>query len=85
MGRNVRELSPSMEATPDVPSEFADGPNEQIECPDCGRKFNPGPYERHVKICKKVFLDKRKGRVLCSLSCLLVINHSFKLFIIELS
>jgi uncharacterized C2H2 Zn-finger protein len=31
------------------------------ECPDCGRKFNPKPYERHVKICAKVFLEKRKA------------------------
>jgi hypothetical protein len=30
------------------------------ECPDCGRKFNETAYERHVKICKKVFIEKRK-------------------------
>lgn len=33
---------------------------EQVECPDCGRKFNPSSYEKHVKICKKVFMQKRK-------------------------
>jgi uncharacterized C2H2 Zn-finger protein len=33
---------------------------EQLECPDCGRKFNPAPYEKHVKICAKIFLQKRK-------------------------
>lgn len=33
---------------------------EQHECPDCGRKFNSGPFERHIKICKKVFQQKRK-------------------------
>lgn len=33
---------------------------EQLECPDCGRKFNQGPYEKHVKICSKVFMQKRK-------------------------
>ena len=80
MNRNRRAPSPPLHAQPEAPPEYADGPNEQIECPDCGRKFNPGPYERHVKICKKVFLDKRKGRVLCSLSCLLVINHSLPFF-----
>lgn len=30
------------------------------QCPDCGRKFNEVAYEKHVKICKKVFLEKRK-------------------------
>mmetsp|Transcript_7601 Transcript_7601/g.12798 ORF Transcript_7601/g.12798 Transcript_7601/m.12798 type:complete len:774 (-) Transcript_7601:285-2606(-) len=34
---------------------------EQKQCPDCGRKFNPSPYERHIKICAKVFLEKRKA------------------------
>ena len=39
----------------------ADGyEGEQMECSDCGRKFNPGPYQRHIKICAKVFLQKRK-------------------------
>jgi hypothetical protein len=33
---------------------------EQHECPDCGRKFNSGPFEKHIKICKKVFQQKRK-------------------------
>ena len=32
----------------------------QIECPDCGRKFNPEPYKRHAKVCTKVFGQKRK-------------------------
>jgi hypothetical protein len=31
------------------------------ECPDCGRKFNETAFERHVKICKKVFIEKRKA------------------------
>jgi hypothetical protein len=34
---------------------------EQKQCPDCGRKFNPSPYEKHIKICAKVFLEKRKA------------------------
>lgn len=34
---------------------------EQKQCPDCGRKFNPSPYERHIKICAKVFVEKRKA------------------------
>jgi hypothetical protein len=45
--------------------DFDDGDDqnteqEQIPCPDCGRKFNPIPYEKHVKICKAIFLNKRK-------------------------
>jgi endogenous inhibitor of DNA gyrase (YacG/DUF329 family) len=33
----------------------------QHECPDCGRKFNAIPYQKHIKICAKVFLQKRKA------------------------
>jgi hypothetical protein len=29
-------------------------------CPDCGRRFLPPSLAKHVKICKKVFLKKRK-------------------------
>jgi hypothetical protein len=29
-------------------------------CPDCDRKFRPEALARHVGICKKVFLQKRK-------------------------
>eukprot|EP00604_Paraphysomonas_vestita_P002767 CAMPEP_0174820680 /NCGR_PEP_ID=MMETSP1107-20130205/4659_1 /TAXON_ID=36770 /ORGANISM="Paraphysomonas vestita, Strain GFlagA" /LENGTH=697 /DNA_ID=CAMNT_0016036475 /DNA_START=1216 /DNA_END=3309 /DNA_ORIENTATION=+ len=36
------------------------GMGEQLECPDCGRKFNRIPYEKHVKICNKIFGQKRK-------------------------
>jgi hypothetical protein len=38
----------------------SDEVGEQLECPDCGRFFNPIPYEKHIKICAKVFLTKRK-------------------------
>ena len=48
---------PNMAADPYGESE---GGGEQIACPDCGRKFNPGPFEKHVKICAKVFMQKRK-------------------------
>ena len=37
------------------------GPNEaHNECPDCGRKFNDEAFPKHKKICKKVFMQKRK-------------------------
>jgi hypothetical protein len=39
---------------PFAPGADEFGGGEQLECPDCGRKFNPGPYEKHIKICAKV-------------------------------
>ena len=45
---------PNMAADPYGESE---GGGEQIACPDCGRKFNPGPFEKHVKICAKVLTN----------------------------
>ena len=36
-------------------------PMELKQCADCGRKFNPKSYEKHVKSCKKVFMTKRKA------------------------
>lgn len=32
---------------------------ERYECPDCGKGFKPSSFEKHVKICKKVFQKKR--------------------------
>lgn len=31
-----------------------------VPCPDCGRKFIQESLEKHMRICKKVFLQKRK-------------------------
>lgn len=42
------------------PEEFG-AVEQQKQCPDCGRKFNKLPYERHIKICAKVFVEKRKA------------------------
>ncbi len=33
---------------------------ERIECPTCGRKFVEEALMRHQKVCKKVFVQKRK-------------------------
>ncbi len=49
-----------------VPSEYPDeyddaeesGPKR--ECPDCGRSFVEASFAKHVKICQKVFMKKRK-------------------------
>lgn len=44
--------------SPDMEEDIIIG--EQVECPDCGRKFNPSSFQKHAKICAKVFLQKRK-------------------------
>eukprot|EP01033_Poteriospumella_lacustris_P003198 gene3198-2352_t len=31
-----------------------------IKCRECGRNFNPDSYDKHAKICRKVFKTKRK-------------------------
>ena len=33
---------------------------DRIECPTCGRKFIEEALMKHQKICKKVFVQKRK-------------------------
>lgn len=39
----------------------ASGANEdRMQCPSCGRSFVPSAYERHVQVCEKVFVNKRK-------------------------
>jgi hypothetical protein len=30
-------------------------------CPHCGRSFNSNAFSKHIKICEKVFLQKRKA------------------------
>ncbi len=34
---------------------------ERIPCPTCGRQFREEPLLKHQKICKKVFVNKRKS------------------------
>jgi len=40
-------------------SPFAEDNVVLIACRDCGRKFNEKALQRHSKICKKVFINKR--------------------------
>jgi len=49
--------APGMDEFPDGDAEDA-GP--LVPCPDCGRSFAADRLERHMKICKKVFQQKRK-------------------------
>jgi hypothetical protein len=61
METNGDRMYPSQgQVEPEQPSEYADEDMRLLECVDCGRKFNEKALERHVKICKKVFIDKRK-------------------------
>jgi hypothetical protein len=42
----------------DIPEQ---GPSEPLmQCSGCGRSFNAKALEKHAKVCKKVFQDKRK-------------------------
>ena len=32
-----------------------------VECRDCGRKFASDRIQKHSKVCRKVFVEKRKA------------------------
>ena len=59
------QAKPAVSMPSEYPDEYDDGGGDiggpQMECPDCGRKFNEGPYQKHIKICAKVFQQKRKA------------------------
>ena len=43
------------------PEAFEDeGSSNQMQCKSCRRTFNEKPYSIHIKICKKIFVNKRK-------------------------
>lgn len=43
----------------EIEEEEDDG-SERVECDMCGRRFKPDSLQKHRKICKKVFMQKRK-------------------------
>eukprot|EP00931_Biecheleriopsis_adriatica_P009739 TRINITY_DN110806_c0_g1_i1.p1 TRINITY_DN110806_c0_g1~~TRINITY_DN110806_c0_g1_i1.p1 ORF type:complete len:581 (-),score=83.67 TRINITY_DN110806_c0_g1_i1:9-1730(-) len=43
------------------PMEGEELPSVLIPCDICGRKFNEKAHQKHVAICQKVFVDKRKA------------------------
>lgn len=53
---------PSKSASQQQNGDFDDGATnaELHECPDCSRRFRPEALARHVGICKKVFMQKRR-------------------------
>ena len=58
-GRGNASRAPVGIVNNDNDNEDGDG-QPQMECPDCGRKFNSIPFQKHIKICAKVFVQKRK-------------------------
>ena len=59
-GERQRREEAALRADDAMPDEYGDPNVPQVECPDCGRKFNESAFARHAKICKKVFVEKRK-------------------------
>jgi len=45
---------------PDGMLDELDDGGPLVPCPDCGRKFKEDRLDRHIKICQKVFVQKRK-------------------------
>ena len=43
-----------------VQGPVSDASEPRNQCADCGRKFNDESFPKHRKICKKVFIQKRK-------------------------
>ena len=49
---NSMNSNPYPDPSPDLYTDESLG--QLMECDNCGRKFNPKPYEKHVMICAKV-------------------------------
>lgn len=45
---------------PEEVKEYDEITDEMIECNTCARKFVSESYQKHIKVCKKVFVNKRK-------------------------
>lgn len=61
-GRNFTSgngIGTSAAAYPPMEAEYV-VPAMLITCPDCGRHFNEVSYEKHHRVCRKVFESKRK-------------------------
>ncbi len=63
--RGSKEVTSSYSSNPYDQDDFEveEGDEGEVpteECPDCGRKFIPTAFAKHVKICAKVFMQKRK-------------------------
>ena len=67
---NYNQKMSSQEKEDDDPRPIGGGltaeqvPNVSLPttpCPHCGRSFNSNAFSKHIKICEKVFLQKRKA------------------------
>lgn len=62
-GRGLGPKNPAFarSSPPEQPAMFSGGgPSNLQQCHQCGRSFNDEAYQKHVRICKKVFGEKRK-------------------------
>jgi Zn finger protein HypA/HybF involved in hydrogenase expression len=50
--KSTRNIDDGYRETPDY--------GHLIKCNECGRNFNPESYDKHARICSKVFKQKRK-------------------------
>ena len=42
------------------PPMYAEGTDQLEPCPSCGRKFKSDRLSKHLGVCNKVFVQKRK-------------------------
>ncbi|RLN37425.1 hypothetical protein BBJ28_00024258, partial [Nothophytophthora sp. Chile5] len=68
MSRRKSRSAPTNQASlfveKNVPSsvdEYADGSEQMEECHNCSRKFNVASFQKHRKVCEKVFSGQRKA------------------------
>ncbi|GIL72949.1 hypothetical protein Vretimale_4597 [Volvox reticuliferus] len=50
----------SYDLPPDADGYDDDGGEARVQCGTCGRRFLPEAYEKHSRVCAKVFAGKRK-------------------------
>ena len=60
-GMSIYEKA-AMQANPfSAPDAQEQDDGSRVPCPTCGRNFREAALEKHEKICKKVFVQKRKA------------------------
>lgn len=55
----ITELESPHKETQIVTDEFPHEDVKTVPCPTCGRKFVEGSLEKHLRVCTKVFKEKR--------------------------
>lgn len=55
------QAQPQQEAPSSMPpTMYAEVPDQLEPCPSCGRKFKADRLDKHLNVCNKVFVQKRK-------------------------